>query len=145
MSVTCSGFKEFTRMPGSCVKCGRVELAHSGSTEQPGPVARNIRTPEFETEALRWIAKGSANPSIPSLVVDRLDWGDREYGDLFNRRGDDGIKEAADEAIDGISWALLHLQNREEDGDVRELLMRACRAFAEAHRELAAALHLASS
>lgn len=139
-------------MPNSCVRCGRVELAHAGSLEGREPVAhscsagatpaRNLREPEFETQALRWISQGAGH-DVARVVVDRLDWGDREYGDLFNRRGDDGVKEAADEAIDGISWLLLHLQNREVDGDVREYLMRACRAFAEAHRELCAAQVLA--
>ena len=129
-------------MPGSCLRCGRVEIAHAGSATTCEPVAHNLRDPYFEEQALRLISAQSANPQIPRVVTDRLDWGDREYHGLFNRRGDDGIKEAADEAIDGISWLFLHLQNREVDGDVREYLMRACRAFAEAHRELAAAAAL---
>lgn len=122
-------------MPHSCVRCGRVELAHSAH-ETP---AVNLRDPLFEDQALRMIAGRSANPHIHQLVSERLDWGDREYAGLFNRRGDDGLKEAADEAIDGIAWLFLHLQNRVLDGDAREYVMRACSAFAEAHRELAAA------
>jgi hypothetical protein len=122
------------------VKCGRVEPAHACSTG--AAPARNLRDPEFETQALRWISQGAGH-MVDGIVTERLDWGDREYGDLFNRRGDDGIAEAAEEAIDGISWTMLHLQNRDVDGDVREYLMRACRAFAEAHRELCAARALA--
>jgi hypothetical protein len=132
-------------MPGSCLRCGRVELAHgarTGSADGRESVARNIRDPEFETQALRWIS-GGAGHDVTRIVSERLDWGDREYGDLFNRRGDDGIAEAAEEAIDGISWALLHLQNRDVDGDVREYVIRACVAFAEAHRELMNARRLA--
>jgi hypothetical protein len=135
VTVDCPGFKELERMPGSCLRCGRVEIAHAEAAE---PV-HNLRDPLFEDQALRMIAGRSANPQIQRLVSERLDWGDREYAGLFNRRGDDGLKEAADEAIDGIAWLFLQLQNRELDGDAREYVMRACTAFAEAHRELAAA------
>ncbi|HYF56028.1 MAG TPA: hypothetical protein VEA41_17380 [Salinarimonas sp.] len=104
-----------------------------------------MRDRAFEEQALRLIAVGSANPAVERLVAARLAWGDEEYGRARKSWDADGFQEAADEAIDGISWLLLHVQNVECDGDVREYAMRACRAFAEAHRELAVALHLVAA
>jgi hypothetical protein len=94
-----------------------------------------MRDTAWEERTLRWI---SQDPQVRRLVVERLDWGDREYGTQFNDRGDDGIREAADEAIDGISWLLLHAQNRELSDEARAAVVRACQSFARAFRELGA-------
>jgi hypothetical protein len=139
MTVDCPGFQGSSnpRVHG-CERCGRVRLAHPAS---PAP-AKSVRDPAFEEQALRIISRQSANPSIHAAVIARLDWGDRTFGTQFNDRGDDGIKEGTEEAVDGISWVMMHLMNRELEGDVREHLMRANAAFAEAHRELVAARSL---
>jgi hypothetical protein len=136
---------EFLQNPNpryhSCARCGRVQGWHSdGIVTEPQPGA--VRDRLFEEQALRLVGQRAAHPTIERLAVERLDWGDREYGRERKTWDADGVQEAMDEAVDGIAWLLLDIQNRDVDGDVREYVMRACTAFAEAHRELCAARSL---
>jgi predicted nucleic acid-binding Zn-ribbon protein len=132
MTVDCPGFTASSnpRIHG-CQRCGRVRFAHPAASS---PKPQSMRDKAYETRALRWITQ---DPAVRQLVTERLDWGDREYGTQFNDRGDDGLREAADEAIDGIAWLLLHAQNRELSDETRAAVIRACQSFARAYRELA--------
>jgi predicted nucleic acid-binding Zn-ribbon protein len=134
MTVNCPKFETSTnpRIHG-CAKCGRVRFAHPAETS---PAPAQMRDKALEQRLVRWITQDRVRQQ---QIIDRLDWGDREYGTLFNDRGDDGIKEAGDEAVDGIAWLLLHYQNRELSDEARAAVIRACQAFARAHRELASA------
>jgi hypothetical protein len=147
MTVDCPGFTPSSnpRIHG-CQRCGKVRFAHPAQPSRaPVQTVRGItaavasvgqmRDREYEERFLKWV---TTDARTRELVLERMDWGDREYGTQFNDRGDDGIREATEEAIDGISWLLLHAQNRALSDEARAAVVRACQAFARAHRELAA-------
>ena len=82
------------------------------------------RDPAFEEEFLGLVERmavvqgGASAPPVGHflrLVRDRLDLGDRLYGQRFLER--DGMAEALEEPCDAVAWSLLELQRRRAAGE----------------------------
>lgn len=81
----------------------------------------------------------------PAIVEQRLQVGERLYGDAWTRRTtEELLQEVSAEAVDGAAWSLLAVQSLGElDGDavatIGEMISRAVGASAESYAYIAAA------